>query len=92
MNSYERVYNLILEDSKRSNPQLDYILKSKENVMSGATRTLRRGLRKAKDTGKGNAGEDVINDVPKKWGAMMRRGRKARQKGKRRDFVKDVTP
>ena len=79
----------IIDEARRSNAQLDFILgKDKEGkdkpaapkAMSGATRTLRRGLRKAKNTGKGNAGEDLINSVPKKWGAMMRRGRKARNK------------
>ena len=87
--SYDRVFNLILDEARRSNPQLDYILgkdkKGKDKpaaprAMSGATRTLRRGLRKAKNTGKGNDGEDLINSVPKKWGAMMRRGRRARKK------------
>tara|TARA_R100001163_G_scaffold18159_1_gene16064 strand:+ start:108 stop:365 length:258 start_codon:yes stop_codon:yes gene_type:complete len=82
MNSYEKIYSLITEED-RSNPQLDYILKSKENVMSGATRTLRRGLRKAKDTGKGNQGEDLINKVPKNFPAMMRRGRRARAKARK---------
>ena len=92
MNNYERVYNLILEDSKRSNPQLDYILKSKENVMSGATRAFRKGATKANRTGVGNKGEDKILNVPRTFKGMLRRGRKARQKGKMKNFVKDVTP
>ena len=92
MNSYEKIYNLILEDIKRSNPQLDYIIKSKENVMSGATRAFRKGATKAKKTGVGNKGEDKILDVPRTFKGMLRRGRRARKKGKMRDFVKDVTP
>ena len=85
---YSKVYALIIAEARRSNPKLDYILgvdakgekkKSAPVAMSGATRTLRRGLRKAK-SGKANPGEDLINDVPKKWGAMMRRGRRMRNK------------
>ncbi len=91
MNAYERIYSLLTEEG-RSNPQLDYILKSKENVMSGATRAFRRGATQAKKTGKGNRGEDKILNVPRTFKAMLRRGRKARQQGKMRKFVKDVTP
>ena len=91
MNSYDRIYRLITEED-RSTPQLDYILKSKENVMSGATRAFRRGATKAKQTGRGNEGENKILNVPRTFKAMLRRGRRARQQGKMRKFVKDVTP
>ena len=91
MNSYDRIYRLITEED-RSNPQLDYILKSKENVMSGATRAFRRGATKAKKTGRGKEGENKILNVPRSYKAMLRRGRRARQQGKMRKFVKDVTP
>tara|TARA_R100000995_G_scaffold5835_1_gene2745 strand:+ start:628 stop:1308 length:681 start_codon:yes stop_codon:yes gene_type:complete len=98
MNSYEKIYSLITE-ANRSNPQLDYILKSKENVMSGATRAFRKGATKAKKTGRGNKGEDLINTLPKKFPAMMRRGRKARGKstiqnegtGFRRKFLRQAS-
>ena len=78
-NSYNRVYSMLLE-AARSNPQLDYILKSKENVMSGATRAFMKGAKKARTTGKGNKGEDKINDMPKKFSSMLRRARRARKK------------
>ena len=89
MNSYERVYGLILE-AHRSNPQLDYILKSKEKVMSGATRAFRKGARKARQTGVGNKGENKTLDVPRTFKGMLRRGRQARKKGKMKKFVSDV--
>ena len=78
-NSYQRVCSMLLE-AARSNPQLDYILKSKEKVMSGATRAFRKGARKARKTGKGNELENRILDVPRTWKSMMRRGRRARNR------------
>jgi len=60
--------------------------------MSGATRAFRKGARKAQTTGVGNTGEDKILDVPTTFKGMMRRGRRARKKGRMRDFVSDVTP
>ena len=78
-NSYQRVCSMLLE-AARSNPQLDYILKSKEKVMSGATRAFRKGARKARKTGQGNELEDRILNVPRTWKSMMRRGRRARNR------------
>ena len=91
MNCYEKIYGIILE-AHRSNPQLDYIIKSKEKVMSGATRAFRKGATKAQKTGVGNKGEDKILNVPRTFKGMLRRGRKARQKGKMKKFVSDVKP
>ena len=91
MNQYNRIYNILVE-ADRSNPQLDYILKSKQNVMSGATRAFRKGATRANRTGVGNKGEDKILDVPRTFKGMLRRGRKARKKGKMKKFVSDVTP
>ena len=88
-NSYQRVCDILLE-AARSNPQLDYILKSKEKVMSGATRAFRKGARKARQTGKGNELENRILDVPRTFKSMMRRGRRARKKGKMKRFTSDV--
>jgi len=80
-NTYQRVCSMLLE-AARSNPQLDYILKSKEKVMSGVTRAYRRGARKVRDSAPGsegsNRGEDLINQVPKKFSSMLRRARRAR--------------
>ena len=87
MNIYTKIFELLIEDAKRSNPQLDYILKSKENVMSGVTRTYRKGVRKARDTGKGNTGEDKILQVPRTVRGVRRRARKERDKGHVRDAV-----
>ena len=87
MNIYTKIFELLIEDAKRSNPQLDYILKSKENVMSGVTRTYRKGARKARDTGKGNTGEDKILQVPRTVKGVRRRARKERDKGHVRDAV-----
>ena len=87
MSAYDKIYNLIQEEKKRSNSQLDYILKSKEKVMSGATRAFRKGATKAKKTGIGNKGEDKILDVPRTTRGVRRRARKARNKGHVKDAV-----
>lgn len=99
MSQYNRLLTLIVEAKVPlppthvkypfGNPQMKYIMTSPENVMSGATRTVLRGLRKAK-SGTANAGEDLINNVPKNFTAMMRRGRKERAKGNRKKFVARV--
>ena len=79
--------NKIPETLLDENAQLNYILSSKEKVMSGATRAFRKGATKAKKTGVGNKGEDKILDVPRTFKGMLRRGRKARKKGQRKKFV-----
>ena len=89
MNQYNRIYNILVE-ADRSNPQLDYILKSKQKVMSGATRAFRKGARRARTTGVGNKGEDKILTVPRTTKGVRRRARKARTKRQMRDAVNAV--
>jgi len=91
MNTYERIYNLLLETSF-GNPQLKYIMTSPENVMSGATRTYKKGAKKARQTGVRNKGEDKILNVPRTFKGMLRRGRRTRQKAKMKKFNSDTTP
>ena len=88
MNSYDRIYTLLVE--AKSGNLIDYISTTPEKVMSGATRAFRKGARRAKTTGTGNELENRILDVPRTWKSMMRRGRRARTKGQMRDAVNAV--
>tara|TARA_R110002051_G_C8655227_1_gene488205 strand:- start:545 stop:856 length:312 start_codon:yes stop_codon:yes gene_type:complete len=80
MKSYSRLYKIITE--AKSGNLVDYISTTPEKVMSGVTRTYRRGARKVRDSAPGsessNRGEDLINQVPKKYSSMLRRARRDR--------------
>jgi len=66
----------------RTDPALEAAWKeidSKPTKMSGATRTFRKGARRARKTGVGNDLENRISEVPTTFKGMMRRARRERR-------------